>query len=47
MYIIKDKQLLDSYDYFSKKGCSFNLKLYKKLLIAKGINPDDKLEIRK
>ena len=46
MLVIKDKKLEASYDYFTRNGKgSFNFDLYARLLTAKGINPNDKLEV--
>lgn len=46
MLVIKDKRLEASYDYFTRNGKgSFNFDLYARLLSAKGINPNDKLEV--
>ncbi len=48
MLVIKDKMLASSYDYFTRNGKgSFNFDLYARLLTAKGINPEDKLEFIK
>jgi len=48
MLVIKDKRLEASYDYFTRNGKgTFNFDLYARLLSAKGINPNDKLEVIK
>ena len=45
MLVIKDKNLAESYDYFTRFGKgSFNFDLYARLLTAKGIDPTNKIE---
>lgn len=48
MLVIKCQKLVSSYDYFTRNGKgSFNFDLYARLLTAKGINPEDKIEFIK
>jgi hypothetical protein len=46
MIVLKKQSLINSYDYFSRNG-HFNLELFIKLLTAKGINPEEQIEVIK
>jgi hypothetical protein len=47
MLVIKCQKLVSSYDYFTRNGKgSFNPRLYAEILAAKGINPEDIMDLR-